>query len=446
MKVPHFLKKEFPHIAIICLMVALGLSVRIIYLSYTNFDKRAYDVGNHVKYVQYVAKNLRIPAPEKGWENAQAPLYYITAAITYRLAGTLSLDHIKLLQILSLTYSTISLIFGVLLLKLLFNRKLLFYSSAMLFLLWPSGIIHSIRISNDPMYYMMSIISLYFLIKWIYSTSPKYFYSLAIFIALTIAVKLNGMVLLGITSLALIYKYCHSLLRSDPQGSPTATDTYLKQGLFLLAIVLLSFFLSYSRNIKAASTVPNFNIISGNTHVGMPKGLVVKNAPQNYLFFDTHAFIAQTFTTPWKDGGGRQYFWNYLLKTMLFGEFTFAHPFKTALAMILNLTFVIMASFFFIGFINALRKVTLVKSILLVYLLFALASLMYYRHHFPFSANGDFRFIFPVIIPCIYFYFSGIDFLITHKLKVIGVLGYIATSIFIVTSYLFFLSPLFRSS
>ena len=36
-------------------------------------------------------------------------------------------------------------------------------------------------------------------------------------------------------------------------------------------------------------------------------------------------FNKKVFTSSWVDDGGRQYFWNYLLKTSLFGEFDTDH-------------------------------------------------------------------------------------------------------------------------
>ena len=41
----------------------------------------------------------------------------------------------------------------------------------------------------------------------------------------------------------------------------------------------------------------------------------------NVLCFDIPGFLSTVYMDAWHDEGGRQYFWNFLLKTLLFGKF-----------------------------------------------------------------------------------------------------------------------------
>lgn len=50
-----------------------------------------FDVAAHIEYIQYVAKNWRIPLATEGWQMFQSPLYYIVSALPYKvLSGFLT--------------------------------------------------------------------------------------------------------------------------------------------------------------------------------------------------------------------------------------------------------------------------------------------------------------------------------------------------------------------
>ncbi|MEK6758772.1 MAG: hypothetical protein AABY51_03285 [Deltaproteobacteria bacterium] len=44
-----------------------------------------FDVAAHIEYIQYVAKNWRIPLATEGWQMFQSPLYYIVSALPYKI-------------------------------------------------------------------------------------------------------------------------------------------------------------------------------------------------------------------------------------------------------------------------------------------------------------------------------------------------------------------------
>src|SRR4051794_35382636 len=151
----------------IVLIILLGLLLHILYLSYTPYNVREHDVPAHLDYIKYVATNWRLPDrhPADGEEYFQAPLYYIIAAVVYKISGNASLDYHRVLQGLSLVFFTVCLIFGVLLFQRVCKTKWLFFTSTALLVFWPSGIIDSVRVSNDPMYDMVSVIAMYFLMR-----------------------------------------------------------------------------------------------------------------------------------------------------------------------------------------------------------------------------------------------------------------------------------------
>src|SRR5260370_34158522 len=152
--------------------------------------------------------------------------------------------------------------------------------------------------------------------QWIGRKQEKHFYAAALFAALAIVTKVSGLIWLGI----LAWFFLLSLLKKQ---HPAA---YLKKTLFLISVLGLALCFSLGRNIIAASQDSHFNIINGTYPYTTNSELSVKNNLNNFLYFDINTYITKPFTNTWTDEGGRQYFWNFLLKSMLFGEFSFLYP------------------------------------------------------------------------------------------------------------------------
>jgi hypothetical protein len=104
---------------------------------------------------------------------------------------------------------------------------------------------------------------------------------------------------------------------------------------------------------------------------------------------------------------GRQYFLNYLAKTSLFGEFQLL---KTTagnwLASIISISLLGLVGFALVGLWrirwNAKTILCLTQVVMFVV---AVAAL---RLTYPYSCSNDFRFILPVLIPCICLSVEGI--------------------------------------
>ena len=73
-----------------------------------------------------------------------------------------------------------------------------------------------------------------------------------------------------------------------------------------------------------------------------------------------------------------------------------------------------MVAFLFIGIVRSIVKLKVPNLFMLLWLLLSLLSLLYFRHTYSYSPNQDFRYIFPSIIPFIYFYLTGIEFFTTQ--------------------------------
>ncbi len=196
-----FLKNQLQLPCGCVIVILLGLLLHILYLSYTPFNVRMHDVtayGGHLDYIKYVAIHWQVPEPTSGWEYFQPPLYYISTAIIYKIATNLSINSLFALQALSFAYFTVFIIFGVLILRMLCQKKWMLLTGTALLAFWPSGIIHAVRIGNDVPYYTLSVIGVYFLLRWLVDKESKHFYLGTLFMALMIITKSNGLILVVI--------------------------------------------------------------------------------------------------------------------------------------------------------------------------------------------------------------------------------------------------------
>ncbi len=79
-----FCSRLAPSASMIRWIVLLAWAVLII----NNIEKipfAGFDLAAHIEYIQYVAKNWRIPLATEGWQMFQSPLYYIVSALPYKI-------------------------------------------------------------------------------------------------------------------------------------------------------------------------------------------------------------------------------------------------------------------------------------------------------------------------------------------------------------------------
>jgi hypothetical protein len=482
------------------IVILLGLMLHILYLSYTPFNVRMHDVmpyGGHLDYIKYMATHWQLPVPTSGWEYFQPPLYYISAAIIYKIATNLSINSLFALQALSLAYFTVFLIFGVLILRMLCQKKWMLFTGTALLAFWPSGIIHAVRIGNDVPYYTLSVIGVYFLLRWLVDKESKHFYLGTLFMELMIITKSNGLILVVIfvcICLLLLFRKVIKAISSGQMNNGTdrplkcilkhirfpspeqavrepnaffssprwlyenrmhfpitqlfhfclkqpQVSEYTKKAMFFIIIIILALYISLFRSINIALYNHQYNILDSNSSSDA-RALAVNNSLCNLFCFDLNTYISQPFTDPWHDEGGRQYLWNYFLKSMLFGEFSFSFTYAPFLAIVLSTLLLQIVAFVFIGIVRSIYKLNVPHLFMLLWVFLSLLSLLYFRYTNPFAPNQDFRYIFPMIIPLIYFYLTGIDFFTKRKFILISDLGYIIAFLFVIASFCFFIVPL----
>jgi len=393
-------KLKFKIIAIF--IILLGVAVRLILYTYTGPLQYAYDTGGHLEYIQIIAEEKRLPKVNEGWSTYHPPLYYIGSAavknIVDRYDPTLTN---RVLQQANLLISFIGIFLGVAFILNLFGNCRVAYLAALVSVLWPGYVISAPRITNDSLFYLGALFCMFFAHRYwrLHKGSDIFLASLGVAIAL--AAKSNGLVILGIW----VIVYVLSIIRSLKFGS-------LRVMFASVFIILLSMGLSNYRTIvdiydgKKVELIGN---ISGlNSHLG------VKNTPGSYLYFDLKDYMLEPYVSPWVDKGGRQYFWNYALKTSLFGEFRlWDSPAGYTVATAINFLSLFIFLLALWGIIHSKFR----EFPALLYTAALFAALIYIRIKYPYSATTDFRFILPAVFPLVYFSVYGAQILENSRLK-----------------------------
>jgi hypothetical protein len=360
----------------LALLFILGVLIRIIYLQETFFDSRGHDVGGHVSYVQIIAEKHKIPGANECWTCYHPPIYYLAVAPTWNLAKTLDVSPQRFLQWDSFIFSLVALALGLLCMNMFLSGGSL-YVASLLWVLWPGAVLASSRIGNDILFYLTHILCFWLCLKYLLSHQGRYLLLASLACWAAFWTKSTGLVTIGIWGLTFLLGYFPRARILPAKSEMVALILFLG-----LAVTIVSVHLTGS--------------VVGNAG-GLNKAIEVGNKPSNYLFFDVRSFLTEPYTSPWEDAMGRQYFWNYLAKTSLFGEFKLLTA--TAglwLASIISFCFLILMGFAGVG----LWKMKFSKVGLLFVgqgLLFVCAMLSL-RMQYPFACSNDFRYIVPVLL------------------------------------------------
>ncbi len=387
---------------------AVGVSLRLAYWFVTPFSRRAQDMEGHVDYIQYLLTRHSIPRASEGWSFYQPPLYYLTGAAVWGPMHALGASRTAImfaLQAQCLFYQLVFLAFSVKTVELWMDsvpgawdggwlRGRAALCTALL-CLWPSGIIHAVRIGNDDLLYLCAGASAYFASRWWVRGRNVDLHLSGLCGALGMMTKSNGLLLFVFLAILVVARFAR-----DPERRVGA---YVRRVWPTLVLFVAATAGSLGQAILDTARGRRANVLVGNAN-RLSDTLAVGNHAVNYLWFDTKMFVTQPFLSSYDDSQGRQFFWNSTLKTSLFGLFGFEDARLVDLAVILSALFLATVALIVLGISNAARESrypALPPIVLLATLVLGLAGL---RISVPMACSCDFRYIFPAIVPFIYLY------------------------------------------
>ena len=420
----------------------LAIAIRILYLSVTDYNVREHDIPAHLEYIKYFVDNHLFPPVEKAIGGAffHPPLYYLSAALVYSGTSYLTNNNTAIiyfvLQICSLLASIGFVYFGIKETMLIFThfikkdslilQKILPWLSCLLIALWPSGILHSIRISNDSLLYFFFAAALYGWTKlYLQENNNKYLFMATLFTIAAILTKLNGALLIPMAILLF-------LLKSISDGIFFSRGNLIK-GFLASLVMAIALGVTMYPGIALKLSGKRAHIYITNMH----GDLVVGNKLENFLWLDVKTFVNEPFTSPFEDKYGRQYFPNYMGKTALFGEWEYKGVAIHNTAVAISVLALIMFTFFIIFLFKVPLKDLKILLPILFISFFLLCGVTHTRVTFP--VNIDFRYILPIIIPFSIFYNYGVNLLLCEGKQRFAISAMLLEVLFCLFSVLFIL-------
>ncbi|MBV8063761.1 MAG: hypothetical protein JOY51_09200 [Nevskia sp.] len=357
-----------------------------------NYDVLRYDGSGHLGYVGYVAHKLHLPPPNEGWEYFQPPLYYLAGAALWRWADWLELPPAEALQGLALAFWLVFLVASAAALRIGLRRSTAALGLATAALaLWPSGVIHGLRLGNDPPFYAAAAVATWFMLRWWRGGRPHHLYGMALAIAAALLCKTSASALLAAAALLFGLRLLRGRWRSLRAWG---------QGLVAGAIMLAGVGLSLWRGLWywwhgqiASWLIGNIGTLDDSLRV-----------PQGFRYFiplDIPVFLTSPWVDTRDDATGRTNFWNFLLRSALTGEFSFDDRTLRIVswgwgALLLGLLFLLLAR---LGKLRWAPAAAWRETPWIALSLLWLASILTVRIQYPFSCEADFRFILPILVP-----------------------------------------------
>jgi hypothetical protein len=391
----------------------LGVAASVFYLSKTESDTRTFDVyegGGHRDYIEYLITHRSAPPPGEGWEYHQPPLYYTVAAISKAVFANPSLHSDFWGQLLALWFWCIFLIASLSTIHRAFRKKswALFIASAAV-CLWPAGIIHSIRIGNDVAIYAFYALAFYYCVIWWKGRASGPLFWAAFWASMALLTKSNALAIWGVIGLLFLAQGLPALLKQN--SSRRRRVKVLRHAAILAGYFSFTLALNFGDNVWHYFDGSSNDWLLSNVSESIHPGLKVTNTPANYLIFDVATYLQQPFISTWDDKFGRQYFWNFVWRSALSSEFFFAGKTMAVWGLVNGLLLLLMLA----GIaIYTLQQHTLQTPLQyrrslyknlpwLLALALPFILLLAYRIKVPLSCNTDFRYIYPVLLPLLYF-------------------------------------------
>lgn len=395
------------------LLLAVSLIASLVYLSHTSPATRTFDVyegGGHRDYIEYLIEHKVTPPPGDGWEYHQPPAYYLIGAISKSVLPLASLHGDYWGQLLALWLWTIFLVASLATLRLALRKSTLALMIASLAVcLWPSGIIHSIRIGNDLAIYAFYALAFFYCLRWWRAKATPDLTWACLWASLALLSKSNALAVWGVIGVLLLVRIVHLWLRRQRNVNAVKTIRHyiLIPGLIFSLTLVANFGDNVWHYVQGTSNDWLLSNVSDTIH----PGLKVANQPANYLLFDLATFIEKPFISTWEDQYGRQYFWNFVWRSALTAEFFFYGKGMETWGLVNGVLLLMMLSGMVMYAIQRntllsgkqwkrafIRNLPWLFALILPFLL-----LLAYRIKVPLSCNTDFRYIYPVLLPLVFF-------------------------------------------
>ncbi len=381
--------------------LAVGVILRLIYFYYGDVYARSHDLDGHLEYINYLLSHWSVPNPAAGWEFHQGPIFYFLAAAVItavKVCTGLEVSPLLAGQFVALICSLIALVFALKLLVVVEtalseashsnldlggSRDLLLsigVSSVMMIVAThPNFIFCTMRMSNDALIFAIISYIVYRCALQIVACKET---PLVVSIASTLLAfltKTNGLI-------GIVLWYCADLLTLSRRRAVKRCAS-----LALSLAVIGGGYAAY--RCYQSQGIGLFYRSHNNLH----SGLAVQNNLGNFLSFNPLRIVRDVYNDNWSEAKHRSFFWEYLSKSVVFGEFNHGPQALNLARLMLVLTLSIV-TLVVIALISQRIPLSRIFIFSLVGIVSSLVMLLTFRLRHPFSCHQEARLI-PALFP-----------------------------------------------
>lgn len=360
-----------------------------------NFPDLAYtnDVHGHMRYILHMRQFWWAPYAFSGWQSWQQPSYYFIAAQVMNIADSLGLQGFHWIRFFSIPLYLGFSYFGVRTLHLAIPRASPHRLAAeCLIIFWPVCVLMATRINNDIPVYPLWAASFYFALRWYHEHQPRDLFIAIVWLAACFAFKSNAVIPGAIIGLMVLYAItCRQCRLADLIKRPIP---------WCIPVLMAGLFINCGRILYEIITAGSSEKLE--QYFGPPIG--GSPALHHYLHFDLGHFLAHPFSVFESEPS----FWNYFLKTMLYGEFKWPLGAATLMNALLVATLVIALLVTAISLVrHPAKRWWLFPHMVAVGVSIVAVMLQHYTK--PWAACQDFRYVLPMLVALAVLYTHGME-------------------------------------
>lgn len=381
-------KQKLTSDGIIILLLICGFALRLGYALKYHYAVNQHDVENldsngHLAYIFSVYKD-GLP-DHNDWQFSHPPLHHILAALSMHVSKMFGFSvgrSFENVQLLSVLYSTLTMLSGYEIFKLLNLKDKYLVLCVALISFHPTFFILAGSINNDILTIMLSSFAVLFLLKWWGRPSLKYAAFCGLFCGTAMMTKVSAALIVLIVAISVMIRFF--IDKEFKFGR-----LFLQVLSFLIIVVPLGFwhpirnYILFDQPFGYVAPIPvTSSLYTG--EISVVKRLLIPFSLDN----------VGVYTDVWEEYN----LWNYLLRNSLFGEYNFGNE---GIAIFLVLTNLILIIFSLIGLVFLIRKRNEIKGTMMpLFILFfvELVFFVYFNIAYPFGCSMDFRYIVPILL------------------------------------------------
>lgn len=293
--------------------IAIALLAAIASLHYLHISSNGLytnDIDGHINRFRTIAGNWLNPFGYREWQHHHPPLYYFIAALITNVTQVLGgISDVTAVRFFSWVCYLVFNGYGLLVLRRIGFAKGTYYCCAALFLLWPAGFHLASKIGPEPLYYALYAASFYYMLVWYQDRYAHLLRRAIVIAAIAFTVRTSAIILLAyIAAMVLV-----ALVRGRFWIRPHEMKPWLRVGAAFIACVLINLSSYY---FTGGDITYHLGIAKLNAEVWLPKEL------SHFLLLDYDYFVQH----PYVSWSADQSFPDYLLKTAIFGEYSWPWP------------------------------------------------------------------------------------------------------------------------